>query len=106
MKFIIHVNQHHIKANVKEGTNLPPYTIKMKRKNWATVYAWSFKYTGTISGENHMHDPLSCGARIYLTAEEGLIQLYDADGKEFAGMTYTEAKSLYGESCKLDEING
>ena len=98
-KFIIHVNMHHIRENVKTGENLPPYTIKIKepRKKVKTVYAWTFDFDGKICGENHMNDPLNCGARIYLTANEGVLTLYDIDGKIFNGLTPTEAKALYGD---------
>ena len=73
-KYLVHVNQHHIKANVKANDsavcNLPPYTIKVRQGNTAqykTIYAWDYRFCGTQQGENHMFDPLSCGARVYLT---------------------------------------
>lgn len=62
-KKIIHVNQHIIKANAKNGENNPPLTIKEAGK---TTNAHQVDILGPCSVINRPHDPLSCGARVWI----------------------------------------
>lgn len=62
MKTIIHVNQHHIRANNKDNGNRPVLTVKTYKSN---TYCNRVKF---IEGEVvHSPDkPLSCGARVWI----------------------------------------
>lgn len=90
MKSIVHVNQHHIKANHKNGTDLPVITIKRGGK---TFYAWGVEFTGSSRLEYHECDPLSCGARVWMVTDDPII-LLDANRQPFGGTTFSEAKLL------------
>ncbi len=68
MKTIIHVNQHHIKANAKNGTNQPVLTCKSYKSN---IYA----HEAIIYGQDGREaarviyspdKPLSCGAKVWI----------------------------------------
>ena len=88
MKSIVHVNQHHIKANHKNGTNLPVITVKRGGK---TIYAWGVKFTGPSNLEYHECDPLSCGARVWMSTEDPII-LLDQNNEEFDGISFSELR--------------
>jgi hypothetical protein len=66
MKTIIHVNQHKIKANTKNGTNEPVLTVKNYKEN-------RYCHEATIHGESKVvhspHKPLSCGARVWIETQ-------------------------------------
>lgn len=62
MKTIVHVNQHIIKKNRKEGTNLPVLTIKNYKK---TIYAHEVTFEGPVKFVYRPNDPLSCGAHVW-----------------------------------------
>ena len=66
MKTIIHVNQHVIKKNVKEGTNDPVLTVKTYKSN-------TYAHEVLVKGESRLvysaDKPLSCGARVWLETE-------------------------------------
>jgi hypothetical protein len=66
MKTIIHVNQHVVKANAKNGTNDPVLTVKTYKSN---TYATSVH----IKGESHVvyspDKPLSCGAKVWIETD-------------------------------------
>lgn len=59
----IHVNQHHIKANAKDGGSRPVFTIKGSRINTKAEAV-------EIHGESRMvyqpGKPLSCGAKVWM----------------------------------------
>lgn len=63
MKTIIHVNQHVVKANAKNGTNNPVLTVKDYKEN-------RYAHTVNIKGESKVvyspDKPLSCGARVWI----------------------------------------
>jgi len=63
MKTIIHVNQHVVKANAKNGTNNPVLTVKTYESN-------HYAHTVNIKGESKVvyspDKPLSCGARVWI----------------------------------------
>lgn len=67
-KKYIHVNQHKIRANKKNGTNDPVITVKEGRKN---TYGHSVRINGpseVIYGGNDK-PILSCGARVVIVTE-------------------------------------
>jgi hypothetical protein len=59
MKTIIHVNQHIIKANKKNGTNFPTLTVKTYKNN---KYAREVIINGPSKVIYNPENPLSCGA--------------------------------------------
>lgn len=88
MKSIVHVNQHRIKSNQKYNENLPVITIK---KGGKTLYAWGVVFQGSSKLEYHETDPLSCGARVWISTEEPII-LLDINNEPFDGLGYNESK--------------
>ena len=71
-KKYIHVNQHIIRANKKNGTNDPVITIKEGKKN---TYCQTVDILGpskVIYGGNDKA-LLSCGARVVIETESELI---------------------------------
>lgn len=66
MKTIIHVNQHVIKANTKNGTNDPVLTVKTYKDN---RYAHEIVIHGSSKIVHSPHKPLSCGARVWVETE-------------------------------------
>lgn len=77
----IHVNQHHIRANTKNGnTNLPIYTIKFKGKTYTCD---QFQTVGNLLSRYEPDNPLSCGARCWLETKDP-VALYNkqSDGTE------------------------
>ena len=79
---IIHVNQHHIKANTADDGNRPVYTLKMP--GGVTRYARQVKILGP---SECIYDGtrLKCGARAWIQTE-GPVELVDE-------MSYQEAKN-------------
>ena len=67
----IHVNQHVIKANAKNGENNPIFTIKQGGKN---TYAHNVKVKGEMELVYSPDKPLSCGAKVWIETR-GDIQL-------------------------------
>ena len=65
MKTIIHVNQHVIKANAKNGTNDPVLTVKTYKD---TTYAHEVAINGS-SKVVYSEKPLSCGARVWIETQ-------------------------------------
>ena len=66
MKTIIHVNQHEIKANNKNGTNNPVLTVKTYKTN---TYAHRVKIYGNSEVVYSPNKPLSCGARVWIETQ-------------------------------------
>jgi hypothetical protein len=62
LKTIVHVNQHVIKANRKNGTNDPVLTIKNYR---GTTYAHEVTFQGPVKFVYRPDRPLSCGAHVW-----------------------------------------
>jgi len=73
----IHVNQHVIKANAKNGENNPIFTIKQGGSN---TYAHNVKVKGEMELVYSPDKPLSCGAKVWIETR-GEIEL---DGKKIA----------------------
>ena len=71
MKKIIHVNQHVLKKNTKQGTDAPVLTVKTYKSN---DYAHEAVITDKDGSEiarvvYRPHDPLSCGARCWIETD-------------------------------------
>ena len=67
-KTYIHVNQHKIRSNKKNGTNEPVITIKQGTKN---TYCHAVKALGpsTVIYGGNDKPLLSCGARVVIKTE-------------------------------------
>jgi hypothetical protein len=63
MKTIIHVNQHVIKANNKNGENNPVLTVKTYKDN---RYANEVTIKGNSKIVYSPDKPLSCGAHVWI----------------------------------------
>jgi hypothetical protein len=71
VKTIIHVNQHVVKANAKNGENNPVLTVKNYKSN---AYGHSVTINGPSKVVYSPDKPLSCGARVWIeTTAEVLI---------------------------------
>lgn len=69
MKTIIHVNQHHIRANRKDGLDRPVFTVKTYNSN---QYAHRVEIKGP-SELVYQEYPLSCGASCWIETEAEVI---------------------------------
>lgn len=63
MKTIVHVNQHVIKANRKNGENNPVLTVKTYKEN---RYAHEVSIEGPSKVVYSPDKPLSCGAHVWV----------------------------------------
>lgn len=63
MKTIIHVNQHAVKRNAREGTRDPVLTVKTYKDN---RYAHQIEIDGPSRIVYSPDKPLSCGARCWI----------------------------------------
>jgi hypothetical protein len=70
VKTIIHVNQHEIKANVKNGTDNPVLTVKTYKSN---TYAHEVDIMGASRIVYSADKPLSCGARVWIETDAEVI---------------------------------
>ncbi len=70
MKTIIHVNQHVIKANAKNGEHEPPITVKTYKSN---TYAHEVVINGPCKLVYRPDKPLSCGARLWIETDAEVI---------------------------------
>lgn len=66
MKKIIHVNQHRIRRNLKEGSQDPVLTVKTYNSN---LYAHEVDIRGPSKIVYSPDKPLSCGARVWIETE-------------------------------------
>lgn len=66
MKTIVHVNQHAIRRNTKNGTDEPVLTVKTYKSN---DYAHEVVIHGPSKLVYSPDKPLSCGARVWLETE-------------------------------------
>lgn len=66
MKTIVHVNQHVIKANRKNGASDPVLTVKTYKDN---TYAHEVEITGPSKIVYSPEKPLSCGAHVWIETE-------------------------------------
>ena len=97
----IHVNQHVIKANAKNGENNPVFTIKQGGKN---TYAHSVKVHGEMELVYSPDKPLSCGAKVWIETR-GDIEL---DGKKIASNPCNEKpiKVIKDGNCTKKYFDG
>ena len=72
MKTIIHVNQHVIKANSKNGTDDPVLTVKTYKSN---TYAHDVEIKGPSRVVYSPDKPLSCGAKVWIETESEVVIL-------------------------------
>ena len=70
MKTIVHVNQHVIKSNRKEGKTDPVLTVKTYKSN---TYAHEVDIKGDSRIVYSADKPLSCGARVWIETEAEVI---------------------------------
>jgi hypothetical protein len=66
LKTIVHVNQHVIKKNRKEGTQDPVLTVKNYKE---TKYAREVTFNGPVTFVYRPEKPLSCGAHVWAETE-------------------------------------
>lgn len=66
MRTLIHVNQHAIKRNAKNGTREPVLTVKTYKSN---TYASAVEIKGPSKVVYSPDKPLSCGARVWIETE-------------------------------------
>jgi hypothetical protein len=66
MKTIVHVNQHVIKSNRKDGVNDPVLTVKTYKSN---EYAHEVEIMGPSSIIYSPDKPLSCGAHVWIETQ-------------------------------------
>ena len=66
MKKRIHINQHVIRANAKNGTHDPVITVKTSKSN-------QYTYAAEIDGLSRVvyspNKPLSCGAKVWIETD-------------------------------------
>ena len=74
----IHVNQHVIKANAKNGENNPIFTIKQGGSN---TYAHNVKVKGEMELVYSPDKPLSCGAKVWIETKGDIT----IDNKKMSG---------------------
>ena len=71
MKTVIHVNQHRIRDNVKNGTREPVITVKDYKANrygrLVTIFDKHGEPAAVVRYEPD--NPLSCGARVWIETQ-------------------------------------
>lgn len=72
MKTIIHVNQHNIKSNAKNGTDKPVITVKTYKDN---QYCNQVEINGSSKIVYSPDNPLSCGARVWIETDSENIKI-------------------------------
>ena len=83
-KTIVHVNQHNIKWNAKNGNLKPVLTVKQGKQN---TYTNEILIEGPCRIIYSPDKPLSCGARVWIETESGIQFLSEP-------MTYQETKQI------------
>jgi hypothetical protein len=66
VKKVIHVNQHKIRSNCKNGVNDPVITVKTYKSN---DYAHSVTIEGPSQVVYSPGKPLSCGAKVWIETQ-------------------------------------
>ena len=80
MKKRIHINQHVIRANAKNGTNDPAITVKTYKKN---TYAHRVEIGGASSVVYSPDKPPPCGARVWIETDATVIAVSGDEGDNF-----------------------
>lgn len=70
MKTILHVCQHTIRRNRKQGTNDPPIIIRTYK---GASRAHAVAINGPSFVRHSPHKPLKCGARVWIETEAKVI---------------------------------
>lgn len=70
MKKRIHVNQHNIRANKKDGGDRPVLTVKTYKSN---TYGHEVEILGPSKLVYSPEKPLSCGARVWIETEADVL---------------------------------
>jgi hypothetical protein len=70
MKTIIHVNQHVVKSNRKNGLNEPVLTVKTYKSN---IYAHEVEIKGDSKVVYSPDKPLSCGAHVWIETQAEVV---------------------------------
>jgi hypothetical protein len=70
MKKKIHINQHIIRSNKKNGTEEPVITIKTSKSN---TYANEVEIFGKSKLIYSPNKPLPCGARVWIETDEKIV---------------------------------
>ena len=66
----IHVNQHNVRSNKKNGTNKPVITVKTSKSN---DYAHQVEVLGPSKVIYRPDKPLSCGAKVWIETTADVI---------------------------------
>lgn len=66
MKKRIHINQHNIRANLKDGGNRPVVTIKTYKQNITCNWVEILGPSRVVYSPNK---PLACGAKVWVETE-------------------------------------
>jgi len=66
----IHINQHVIRANKKNGTNDPVITVKTSKSN---TYAKEVEILGSSKVIYSPDKPLSCGAKVWIETKAKVV---------------------------------
>ena len=72
MKKRIHVNQHNIKANRKDGGDRPVITCKTYKTN---EYGHEVEVSGPCRIIYRPESPLSCGAHVWIETDSEIVVL-------------------------------
>ena len=88
-KTVIHVNQHVIKANATKGEDAPPLTVKTYKDNRRAFEAIIRDREGREVARviNRPHDPLSCGARVWIETYAEVDVVTERDAPEASDLT-------------------
>lgn len=70
MKKKIHINQHIIRSNKKNGTEEPVITVKTSKSN---TYAKEVDILGKSKLVYRPTKPLPCGARVWIETEDKIV---------------------------------
>ena len=79
MKIRIHVNQHIIRSNAKNGRRDPTLTAKTYKDNYK-VHEVSLQVNSVVKYEPE--NPLSCGAKVWIEAEASGLLLTSLRGRK------------------------
>lgn len=72
MKTIIHVDQHAIRRNIRAAVPEPVFTVKTYKDNRR---AFTVNINGPSKFVYRPHNPLSCGARVWVEADSEHVTL-------------------------------
>jgi len=70
----IHINQHKIRSNKKNNTDEPVITVKTSKNNY---YADEVEVKGSCKVVYKPHNPLSCGAKVWIETTDEVIMKND-----------------------------